>query len=66
MTTRRPCPAAPGLLEPYAAQFDCLFHSLAQRRKKDDHRASASGIAPCRASPILLAHRTIAPLLQHF
>jgi DDE superfamily endonuclease len=32
MTTRRPCPPAPGPLEDYAAEFDGLFRSLAQRR----------------------------------
>jgi hypothetical protein len=32
MTARRPCPAAPGPLEGYAARFDGLFGSLAQRR----------------------------------
>ena len=32
MTRRRPCPAAPGPLEGYAARFDDLFDSLAQRR----------------------------------
>jgi DDE superfamily endonuclease len=32
MTRRRPCPAAPGPLEGYAAWFDDLFGSLAQRR----------------------------------
>jgi SRSO17 transposase len=32
MTTRRPCPPAPGPLEAYAARFDVLFSSLAQRR----------------------------------
>src|SRR5438552_12601455 len=32
MTKRRPCPAAPGPLEGYAARFDDLFGSLAQRR----------------------------------
>ena len=32
MTVRRPCPAAPGPLEGYAARFDDLFGSLAQRR----------------------------------
>ena len=32
MTRRRPCPAAPGPLEGYAARFDDLFGSLAQRR----------------------------------
>src|SRR5262245_26913645 len=32
MTQRRACPAAPGPLEGYAARFDDLFGSLAQRR----------------------------------
>jgi hypothetical protein len=32
MTRRLPCPAAPGPLERYAARFDDLFGSLAQRR----------------------------------
>ena len=37
MTTRRPCPPAPGLLEDYAAHFDVLFSSLAQRRGLRDY-----------------------------
>jgi hypothetical protein len=32
MTERVPCPAAPGPLEAYTAQFDLLFGTLAQRR----------------------------------
>src|ERR1700756_3700925 len=32
MTKPKPCPAAPGPLEGYAARFDDLFGSLAQRR----------------------------------
>ncbi|WP_327123308.1 hypothetical protein [Streptomyces sp. NBC_01727] len=32
MTRRVPCPPAPGLLEAYAARFDDLFSTLAQRR----------------------------------
>ena len=32
MTERVPCPSAPGPLEGYAAQFDPLFGTLAQRR----------------------------------
>jgi hypothetical protein len=32
MTGRRPCPSAPGPLEAYAAEFDSLFGTLAQRR----------------------------------
>ena len=33
MTKRLPCPPAPGPLEAYAAQFDPLFGSLAQRQQ---------------------------------
>jgi hypothetical protein len=32
MSSRRPCPPAPGPLEDYAQRFDALFSSLAQRR----------------------------------
>jgi len=32
VTARLPCPPAPGPLEAYAARFDALFGSLAQRR----------------------------------
>jgi hypothetical protein len=37
MTSRRPCPPAPGPLETYAQQFDMLFSSLAQRRGFRDY-----------------------------
>ncbi len=37
MTTRRPCPPAPGPLEDYAQQFDPLLGSLAQRRGLRDY-----------------------------
>jgi hypothetical protein len=37
MTTRRPCPPAPGPLEGYAQRFDALFSSLAQRRSFRDY-----------------------------
>ena len=37
MTTRRPCPPAPGPLEDYAQRFDSLFSSLAQRRGFRDY-----------------------------
>jgi len=37
MTTRRPCPPAPGPLEDYAQQFDPLWSSLAQRRSLRDY-----------------------------
>ena len=37
MTTRRPCPPAPGPLEGYAQRFDPLLSSLAQRRGLRDY-----------------------------
>jgi DDE superfamily endonuclease len=37
MTTRRPCPPAPGPLEDYATAFDGLFRSLGQRRGFRDY-----------------------------
>jgi hypothetical protein len=37
MTSRRPCPPAPGPLEAYAQRFDILFSSLAQRRGFRDY-----------------------------
>jgi SRSO17 transposase len=37
MTSRRPCPPAPGPLEAYAQRFDTLFSSLAQRRGFRDY-----------------------------
>jgi DDE superfamily endonuclease len=37
MSTRRPCPPAPGPLEVYAKRFDMLFSSLAQRRGFRDY-----------------------------
>ena len=37
MTTRGPCPPAPGPLEGYATQFDPLLASVAQRRGFRDY-----------------------------
>jgi len=37
MSSRRPCPPAPGPLEAYAQRFDALFSSLAQRRGFRDY-----------------------------
>jgi hypothetical protein len=37
MSSRRPCPPAPGPLEDYAQRFDALFSSLAQRRGFRDY-----------------------------
>jgi len=39
-TPRRPCPPAPGPLEAYAARFDPLLASLAQRRGLQDYLPS--------------------------
>jgi SRSO17 transposase len=43
VTRRLPSPAAPGLLEGYAARFDDLFHSLAQRRGFREYLAGLLG-----------------------
>jgi len=40
---RRPCPAAPGPLEKYAARFDDLFTRLAQRRGFREYLAGRLG-----------------------
>src|ERR671919_2368258 len=37
MTTRRPCPPAPGPLEDYAQRFDPLLASVAQRQGLRDY-----------------------------
>ena len=43
MTRRVPCPPAPGPLEGYAARFDDLFGSLAQRRGFREYLAGLLG-----------------------
>ena len=53
MTTRLPCPAAPGPLEDYAARFDDLFGSLAQRRGFREYLAGL--LAPRDRSKTLTA-----------
>ncbi|MFJ5840228.1 hypothetical protein ACIQGO_26315 [Streptomyces shenzhenensis] len=45
MTKRLPCPPAPGPLEAYAARFDDLFSTLAQRR---GFREYLAGLLPPR------------------
>lgn len=68
MTARQPCPPAPGPLEDYAAQFDPLFTTLAQRRSvrayltglllpRDRHKtltalAGAEPIIEAQAAPV--------------
>jgi DDE superfamily endonuclease len=53
MTARRPCPAAPGPLEGYAARFDDLFTRVAQRRGFREYRAGL--LAPRERSKTLTA-----------
>ena len=74
MTERRPCPAAPGPLEAYAAEFDALFGTLAQRR---NFRAYLQGLllprdrnktltALAGAEPVVAAQSTGVQRLQFF
>src|SRR5215208_5849523 len=74
MTKRRPCPPAPGPLEGYAARFDGLLGSLAQRRS---FRASLQGLllprdrnktltALAGAEPVLGAQHAAVQGLQLF
>jgi hypothetical protein len=74
MTKRRPCPPAPGPLEGYAARFDGLLGSLAQRRS---FRAYLQGLllprdrnktltALAGAEPVLGAQHAAVQGLQFF
>ncbi len=56
MTRRLPCPAAPGPLEEYAARFDDLFGSLAQRRGFREYLAGL--LAPRDRNKTELSPRT--------
>lgn len=62
MTARRPCPPAPGPLEDYAAQFDPLFHSLAQRHAFRTYLAGL--LAPRERAKTLTALAGAEPLIQ--
>ena len=74
MSTRRPCPPAPGPLEDYAQRFDALFSSLAQRRGfreylqglllPRDRNKTLTGLAG--AEPITGAQRREVQRLQFF
>ena len=74
MTRRLPCPAAPGPLEAYAARFDDLFGSLAQRRGFREYLAGL--LAPrdrnktltalAGAEPVTGAQRPAVQRLQFF
>src|SRR5213596_2057863 len=65
MTRRRPCPAAPGPLEEYAARFDDLFGSLAQRRGFREYLAGL--LAPRERNKTLTALAGAEPIVgaQH-
>src|SRR6266498_314672 len=65
MTRRLPCPAAPGPLEGYAARFDDLFHSLAQRRGFREYLAGL--LAPRERNKTLTALAGAEPIVgaQH-
>lgn len=74
MTARRPCPPAPSPLEDYARQFDCLFHSLAQRHH---FRTYLTGLLSSRdraktltalagAEPLVQAQAAPVQQLQYF
>src|SRR6266566_4666323 len=74
MTARRPCPAAPGPLEGYAARFDDVFRSLAQRRGFREYLAGL--LAPrdrnktltalAQAEPVIGAQHPAVQRLQWF
>ena len=60
MTGRVPCPVAPGPLEAYAARFDPLFGTLAQRR---GFREYLQGLLLPRDLIILIGVATLGPAL---
>ncbi|MCX4632727.1 IS701 family transposase [Streptomyces sp. NBC_01443] len=64
MTARVPCPPAPGPLEAYAASFDDLFRSLAQRR---GFREYLTGLLPRDRNKTLTALAGAEPVVgaQH-
>src|SRR5215467_4938807 len=74
MTGRRPCPEAPGPLEGYAARFDDLFASRAQRRSFREYLAglllprdrNKTLTALAGAEPVVQAHAAPVQQLQFF
>ena len=74
ITRRRPCPAAPGPLEGYAARFDDLFGSLAQRRGFREYLAGLLALrdrnktltALAGAEPVAGAQHAAVQRLQFF
>jgi hypothetical protein len=74
MTERRACPAAPGPLEEYAAQFDSLFGTLAQRRGFRDYlqglllprHRNKTLTALTGVEPVVAAQTAVVQRLQFF
>src|SRR4029077_17892495 len=74
MSARRPCPAAPGPLEGYAARFDDLFTRVAQRRGFREYLAGLLAprdrdqnlAAPAGDEPVTGAQRPAVQRLQFF
>lgn len=74
MTAPRPCPPAPGPLEGFAARFDHLFHSLAQRRSLRDYLSglllprdrNKTLTALAGAEPVVQAQAAAVQRLQFF
>src|SRR5262249_13166846 len=74
MTRRLQCPAAPGPLESYAARFDDLFGSLAQRRGFGEYlggllaprERNKTLTALAGAEPVTGAQHAAVPRLQFF
>ena len=74
MTERRPCPAAPGPLEAYAAQFDSLFGALAQRHGFRDYlqglllprNRNKTLTALTGVEPVVAAQAAVVQRLQFF
>jgi hypothetical protein len=74
VTARRPCPPAPGPLEEYAARFDDLWCSLAQRRGFREYLAglllprdrNKTLTALAGAEPVVGAQNAAAWRLQFF
>jgi SRSO17 transposase len=74
MTARQACPPAPGPLEGYAAEYDPLFATLAQRRgfreylagllRPRDRNKTLTALAG--AEPIVEAHAAEVQRLQFF
>ena len=74
VTARRPCPPAPGPLEEYAARFDDLWCSLAQRRGFREYLAGLLLPRDCNktltalagAEPVVGAQNAAVQRLQFF